>query len=196
MGSAGHLRLEWAWRMAVDQEEPTRGEVLALYGEAMLAVQQLEEAMVGLLGVRKELSVLMQRDLEPISEDVREFERCWEGLFSQTGGYLRGELRLAGQLGQEVERAVRARNLLAHHYLRDHKNDLDKSSGRSAIATRLGASADRFRELAARIDVEHMAALQAAGLSDDHVTTVGEARRMRYYDPALDDAVAPEPFEE
>jgi hypothetical protein len=40
-----------------------------------------------------------------------------------------------------------------------------------------------------------MAAMHAAGLTEDHVTTPGEARLLRYYDPALDEAVPPEPFE-
>jgi hypothetical protein len=41
-----------------------------------------------------------------------------------------------------------------------------------------------------------MAAMHDADLTDDHVTVPGEARRMRYYDPAGDDAVPPEPFQD
>ena len=40
-----------------------------------------------------------------------------------------------------------------------------------------------------------MSAMHDAGVTDDHVTTPGEARRMRYYDPGVDDDVAPEPFQ-
>ncbi len=36
--------------------------------------------------------------------------------------------------------------------------------------------------------------MHALGLTDDEVTTPSEARRMRYYDPAVDDDVPPEPF--
>lgn len=43
-------------------EEITRDQVLALFGEAMLAAQQLEEALVGLLGVRREIAVLTRDD--------------------------------------------------------------------------------------------------------------------------------------
>ncbi len=41
-----------------------------------------------------------------------------------------------------------------------------------------------------------MAAMHDADLTDDHVTVPGEARRMRYCDPAVDDAVPPEPFQD
>jgi hypothetical protein len=38
--------------------------------------------------------------------------------------------------------------------------------------------------------------MHALGLTDDRVTTPGEARLYRYYDPRVDDFVAPEPFED
>jgi hypothetical protein len=41
----------------VSQElQPTREHVLALYGRAMHAAQDLEQEMIGLLGVRNELA--------------------------------------------------------------------------------------------------------------------------------------------
>jgi hypothetical protein len=36
----------------MEGEPPSRADVLALYGEAMLEAQRLEQAMVGLIGVR------------------------------------------------------------------------------------------------------------------------------------------------
>jgi len=179
----------------MEASEPTRDEVLALYGAAMHAAQQLEESMAGLVGVARELSVHAQAGLDA-TEEWEKLERLWEDVFTWSGGRLKKELGLAGQLGEDVERAIRARNLLAHHYLRDHATHLDEGSKRAAMAARLRDAAERFQAVAASLEVERMASMHAAGFSDDHVTTPSEARRLRYYDPALDDAVPPEPFAE
>lgn len=177
-------------------EEITRDQVLALFGEAMLAAQQLEEALVGLLGVRREIAVLTRDDFGQSIEDNEEIERIWERLFRRTAGALVKELKLSGDLGRDVEDAVQARNLLAHHYLRDHAVDLDRESMRSAMAGRLRMAVERFRATAAAIEVERMVAMHALGLTDDHVTTPGEARLYRYYDPSVDGYVPPEPFKD
>ena len=42
---------------------PTREDVMAAYGEAMLAVQQFEEAMVGLLGASGEVDAAQSDDV-------------------------------------------------------------------------------------------------------------------------------------
>jgi hypothetical protein len=177
-----------------EREDPTREEILALYGAAMRAAQDLEEAMAGLVGVRSELSVIARNDLAPSPEQIEALERIWEDLFAWPAGRLRNELKLGGQLGEDLERAVRARNLLAHHYLRDHGPDLEVGPKRAAMATRLRDAAEHFQSVTACLEVERMVVMHTAGLTDDHVTTPSEARRMRYYDPALDDAVPPEPF--
>ena len=64
--------------------EPTSDDVLARYGEVMLAVQQFEESLVGLLGVRRELTV-MQRASELTTEDIEELESLWGDCFGVPG---------------------------------------------------------------------------------------------------------------
>jgi hypothetical protein len=182
--------------VAGSESEPTRGEVLALYAEVMLAMQQFEESLVGLLGVRRELAIIMRPEFGTTVEDGEEIERLWEGLFRRTAGALVNDLQLTGQLGREVESAVKARNLLAHHYLRDHAYDLDRGAARSAMCASLRAALERFRSISAAVEVERMVAMHALGVTDDHVTTPGDARRMRYYDPRVDDDVVPEPFQD
>lgn len=177
-------------------EEISREGVLALYAAAMLAAQELEEALVGLLGVRGELAILMRRDSGPTAADGDEVERLWEDLFRRPAGGLVRDLKLAGELGRDVQDAVTARNLLAHHYLRDHAFDLTRAPARSVIAGRLRAALERLRATSAAVAVERMVAMHELGLTDDHVTTPREARLMRYYDPSVDDAVVPEPFED
>jgi hypothetical protein len=49
----------------------------------------------------------------------REREEIWQKMFRSTAGRLRAQSALTGELGDELEKAVVARNLLAHHYLRD-----------------------------------------------------------------------------
>jgi hypothetical protein len=176
-------------------DEITREQVLALFGEAMLAAQQLEEALVGLLGVRRELAVFVRGEFGLTAEDGDEVERVWEGLFRRPVGALLKQLKLAGELGRDVEDAVGARNLLAHHYLRDHVSALDCAATRPAIAGRLRTAVECFRATSAAIEVERVDAMHALGLTEDHVTTPGEARLDRYYDPRVDDYVAPEPFQ-
>lgn len=62
------------------------------------------------------------------------------------------------------------------------------------MAARLREAADRFQDVRARLEVERVAAMHDAGLTDDEVTTPSEARRLRYYDATVDDDVPPEPF--
>ena len=172
----------------------SRTQLLALYGEAMLAAQEFEEALAGLLGVRRELALIAADEL---TEEVQEeLERLWNSLFTRTAGSLRNELGLAGGLGIAVDKAIDARNLLAHHYLRDRAVRLSQDCLEGGDLGRLETTTERFRHLAQRLDVERFAAMHEAGLTDDEVTTPGEARRIRYYDPRLDDEVPPEPFED
>jgi hypothetical protein len=94
---------------------PSRTQLLALYGEAMLAAQEFEEALAGLLGARRELALIAADEL---TEEVQEeLERLWNSVFTRTAGSLRNELGLAGSLGIAVDKAIDARNLLVHHYL-------------------------------------------------------------------------------
>jgi hypothetical protein len=176
--------------MSMDQEDPSRDDVLALYGAAMHAAQDFEEAMVGLLGVRKELSIIERDAFDELDAAYLE----WEKLFTWPAGRLSNKLRLEGRLAEDVQRAVAARNLLAHHYLRDHAYHLESGSERAAMAGRLRESTNRFQEVRAKLEVERLAAMHEAGLTDDHVSTPSEARRQRYYDPTVDDDVPPEPF--
>jgi hypothetical protein len=53
----------------------------------------------------------------------------------------------------------------------------------------------RLRATLPAVEGERMAAMDALGLTDDHVTTPSEARQMRYYDPRVDYGVPPEPFQ-
>ncbi len=63
------------------------------------------------------------------------------------------------------------------------------------MAANLRESVDRFRALATRLDDERLKAMEALGLTDDHITTPDEARLYRYWDPSTDDYVAPELWE-
>lgn len=170
-----------------------RSGVLALYGEAMLATQRFEQAMVGLVGAWGELEASHDLDAFAGAQDA------WDQLYGMSAGRLRKMLengqRLADpELAWDVERAVEARNLLAHHYLRDRELRLGDAEHAADMSERLRAAVQRFDALTARLDVERLAAMHAHGLTDDHVTTPDEARRMRNYDPALDDDVPPEPW--
>jgi hypothetical protein len=157
----------------------------------MCEAQRLEEAMVGLLGVRGELAAIATEDFEQLECA----QRKWERLFALTGGKLRTLLELEGELGEEVERAVYARNVLAHHYLRDRVWDLDRPAERKKMAATVIESAERLRALAVRLDVERRRAMEQHGVTDDHVTTPAEARGWRDWDPATDVIVPPEPWD-
>jgi hypothetical protein len=160
----------------------------------ILAAQEFEEALAGLLGVRRELALTAA---DQLTEEVQEeLERLWDGLFTRTAGSLRNELGLAGSLGLAVDQAIAARNLLAHHYLRDRAIRLSQDCFGADDLARLETTTERFRHLAQRLDVERFAAMHEAGLTDDEVTTPGDARRIRYYDLSLDRDVPPEPFED
>jgi hypothetical protein len=178
--------------MSGDQFEPTRQEVLALYGEAMIAVQRFEQAMIDLLGARKELP--LRGDTDPSSEEEDELERFWEKLFTWPAGQLRSALKLPPAVDVEIGEAVEARNLLAHHYLRDHEAELQGPSGRTEMASTLHSAAERFQALMAGLEAERLSLMHDADRTDDHINIASEVRRMRYYDPALDDSVPPEPF--
>jgi hypothetical protein len=174
------------------EEAPSPSEVLAVYGEAMLEAQRLEEAMVGLLGVRAELDAAERQDWEEFTRA----QEAWEGLFTMTAGRLRTLLALEGELGDELERAVDARNLLTHHYLRDRGWALNhQPAERKRMAAALRASAERFHALAQRLDGERLRAMEEHGLTEDHVTTPGEARNLRYWNPTTDEIEPPEPWD-
>lgn len=168
-----------------------RDEILVTYSEAMLEAQHLEEALVGLLGVREELEAAgSASEMDPISA-VEE----WEELFRLPAGGLARRLELAGNLGDEVKHAIEARNLLAHHYLRDHETRMDSADRRGGMVADLERARERFGALAAKVEAERFAAMHEHGVTDDEVTTPGEARRLRYYDPGAEDAIPPVPFE-
>ncbi len=171
----------------MDGQALSRTDVLALYGEAMAESQRLEQSMVGLLGVRAELDAAAREDWEEFGRA----QQAWERLFSLTAGKLRQLLVLEGELGDELERAVHARNNLAHHYLRDRQWQLNRAGERQRMAANLRESVDRFRALATRLDDERLKAMEALGLTYDHITTPDEARLYLYWDPSTDDYVAP-----
>jgi hypothetical protein len=174
----------------MDEKNPTREEVLALYGNAMHAAQDFEEAVVGLLGVRTEVSIIERAASDELDPAYRE----WGELLTWPTGRVSNALRLQSRLTGEVQRALAARNLLAHHYLRDHSRHLESACQRAGMARRLRESANRFREVQVKLAAEGLAALHAAGLADDHASIAGEAHLLRCYDPALDADVPPEPF--
>jgi hypothetical protein len=105
-------------------------------------------------------------------------------------------MALEGELGDEVERAVRARNLLAHHYLRDRQWGLEHPAQRERLAVALVESAERFRALADRLDADRQAAMDKHGLNEDHITIPDEARAFRYWNPYTDAIEPPEPWDE
>jgi len=169
---------------------PSRAEVLCAYGEAMLAAQELEDAMAGLLGARRQLEL----------HDSTELYKIWDEIFTSTAGVLRKKLDLPGALGDELQEAVTARNLLAHHYLRDRFYPEGSKTGN---VDKLRKAAERFRALVRRIDDERADFFKAEGLADDPVLTpddmissAADMRRWdRNYDPTEDTDVPPEPFE-
>lgn len=167
---------------------------MAAYGETMLAVQQFEEAMVGLLGASAEIEAVNTADIENLMERLGETQERWEPLFSKPAGWL---ARLLGydDPADDVRLAVDARNLLAHHYLRDHTQQLAYEDGRREMLDRLHVATERFRAFGADFDRERSARMSAADLTEDHITTPREAREMRHWDPDLDDTVPPEPFD-
>lgn len=124
---------------------PTREDVMAAYGEAMLAVQQFEEAMVGLLGASGEVAAAQSDD---VMTNLSTAQEQWEPLFTKPAGAL---CKLLGYKdpAADVRIAVDARNLLAHHYLRDHTEDLDSPKARGAMLDRLHDAAKRFRAIGA-----------------------------------------------
>jgi hypothetical protein len=174
-------------------EPPTREQVLVLYAEAMHAAQDLEEAVVGLIGTRREIAA-RQNGL-PTNEEYDELEQMWIELFELTAGTLKTKPEISAELAGELGAAVTARNLLAHHYLRDHAATIGTPPGRQAIAKHLIKARERFLALWARVESERFSAMHDAELDDDRITTPGEARQMRYYDPRVDNFVPPEPFE-
>jgi hypothetical protein len=169
---------------------PSRAELLCAYGEAMLAAQELVDAMASLLGAR--------RQLEP--HDSTELYKIWHEIFTSTAGALRKKLDLPGALGDELQEAVSARNLLAHHYLRDR---FYRGGSKTGNADKLRTAAERFRALARRIDNERAEFFRAEGLTnhpvltpDDMISSAEDMRRWdRNYDPTEDIDVPPEPFE-
>jgi hypothetical protein len=174
-----------------DEFVNARVDVLCAFGDAMLAAQTLEEAMAGLLGARREILLvdtkLMSADFGPEREEI------WGEIFSATAGSLRSQLGLTGELGEELKRAVAARNLLAHHYLRDRFFAGGPGTG---DVSKLKDAADRFLALARAVVQERDALLRAKGLSEDEISTVVDVRRWeRNYDPRVDWDVPPEPFE-
>ena len=174
-----------------DEFVNARADVLCAYGDAMLAAQTLEDAMAGLLGARKEILLV---DTKLASADFnRDREKIWEDVFGAPAGRLRSQLGLTGELGEELKRAVGARNLLAHHYLRDRFFAGGPGTG---DVSKLKDAADRFLALARAVEQERNALLRAKGLSEDEISTVVDVRRWeRNYDPSVDGDVPPEPFE-
>ena len=174
-----------------EELHPTRDVVLAAYAAAMLAAQQLEEAMVGLVGITHDL------DLWKRGENASDFDRLeqgWESLFDLTAGQLLQKLQVDDDLAADIQQAVTARNLLAHHYMRDHKTRLTSAVHRATYVSSLQSATKKFTDLSGRIETERFTAMHAAGVTDDEVFTPEEVRRMRYYDPTIDDDVPPEPF--
>jgi hypothetical protein len=173
---------------------PTREDVMAAYGEAMLAAQQFEEAVVGLLGATGEVdAVNASSDGYDVMKRLDAAQQRWDPLFKKTAGQLRNLLGDDDGLA-DMPLAVDARNLLAHHYLRDHITHLASQDGRKDMLDRLHDTAKQFRAIGASFDRLRLARMSVADLADDHITTPREARSLRYYDPDVDDAVPPEPF--
>jgi hypothetical protein len=166
-----------------------RHEILALYGQAMLEAQLFEEALVGLLGVRGEVEAVERDEIEEVGD-----LDAWESLFTLPAGNVARQLGLAGNLGDQVRQGIEARNLLAHHYLRDWESRLDAPEYQRQMIEDLQRTIEQFRSIATAVEAERVDAMHSAGLTDDHLTIAGEARRLRNYDPAIDDDRPPHPF--
>ena len=161
----------------------------------MLAVQQFEEALVGLIGTTGELAAVEETDFAALQMPDYPWEE-WVRLFKLPAGELSKRTGLAHALAKDVERAITARNRLAHHYLRDRVDEMRSTEGRSQMHVRLLDAKARFFAVRTALTDELAARMRTAGLTDDHVTLSDEARRLRYYDPELDRDVPPEPFDE
>jgi hypothetical protein len=87
---------------------------------------------------------------------------------------------------------LNARSRLATCWLiTNHAWHLESGPWRAAMADRFRESGDRFHDVRARLEVERLAAMHDAGLTDDEVTPPSGARRLRYDNPAVDDDVPP-----
>lgn len=165
-------------------------DILALYGEAMLQVQHFEEALVGLLGVRREIEAAA---VDEITDAIESMD-AWSALFTLPAGRVAQCLALPGKLGDRIRRGIEARNLLAHHYLRDWESRLDIPMHRQQTIEDLQRASENFRSLAAAVETERFEMMHNADLTDDELTTPEEARRLRHYDPAFDNDEPPRPF--
>src|SRR2546426_168775 len=110
----------------LDPENDHRREVYAHYGLAMYCAQVLEHELVNF--------VIVSRSMTGKFTTVEEREAFSDALFGSTMGrqlrHALSESRLGDDQVQALERALHARNFLAHDYFRER---IDKFSTESAV---------------------------------------------------------------
>lgn len=144
-------------------EAPTWDELLVRYGRAMTAAQGMERAMFALLLTRQQADAIAAGD-----DHTADMDNVLK-LVHAPAGPLRDELEKRGLLEGEglarVEEAKKARDLLAHWYLRDHeaaaRND---EQLRIKMGERLEMCVDRFQTVQSTLEAEAADALRRTDL--------------------------------
>jgi hypothetical protein len=140
-------------------DAPTWDEVLIRYGRAMIAAQEMERAMFALILVREQTDAIAAGDDH--TDDMDDVLK----LVHAPPGRLRDALvkrRLLEDegLARRFEEAKKARDLLAHWYLRDHESAARTDELlRMKMVTRLDLCVDRFRTVQSEFEAEAALAL-------------------------------------
>jgi hypothetical protein len=125
--------------------------VLVRYGQAMIAAQGMERAMFALLLVRQQADAIAAGEDHTDIDKVVKFVRA-------TPGTLIGELTERGLVEDEglahrLREAKKARDLLAHWYLRDHESAARKDEHlRIKMGERLDMCSARFQRVQSELE--------------------------------------------
>jgi hypothetical protein len=165
----------------LDPEDDHHREVYAHYGLAMYCAQVLEHELANF--------VVVSRSIAGAFASHEEREALWAELFGSTMGrqlrHALAESRLDNDQVEALERALKARNFLAHDYFRERIGKLESERGRNEMIEELDEIRDTFiaadasvspitRELMERGGVTremiqaHVEQLRAAAASADH----------------------------
>ncbi len=122
----------------LDPENDHHREVYAHYGLAMYCAQVLEHELANF--------VVVSRSIAGKFTNVEEREALWQTLFASTmGRQLRAALeesRLDEEGVRALERALQARNFLAHDYFRERIDKFATELGRSEMIEELDGIRD------------------------------------------------------
>jgi hypothetical protein len=142
---------------------PTWDDLLVRYGRAMIAAQGMERAMFALLLTHQQANAIA------VGDDATRHMEDVVKLVHAPAGPLRDELKkrdlLEGEELARVEEAKKARDLLAHWYLRDHEAAAREDDQlREKIGERLDMCVDRFQMVQSALEAEAADALHQTDL--------------------------------